>query len=128
MYGGNRPRAEEPSAGTIDIKRRCHSLEPSAVLSETGSEAAAQPSNPKPPKSENRRRQIVRMILKNNEEEDLVVVLLDCEATIPLLNKLWAQKRQILIFKQTEPKIVENFTAKIEPNIRLVYTFILRLQ
>jgi hypothetical protein len=68
------------------------------------------------------------MILKNNEKESVIRVLLDCGATIPILNKKWALRNNILTFKRTEPKVVENIADKIKPEIRLAYTYPVRLQ
>jgi hypothetical protein len=68
------------------------------------------------------------MILKNNEQEYLVRVLLDFGASIPILNKSWAQNHKIPTSRQAKPRLVENFAGKIEPEIGLAYTYPVRLQ
>jgi hypothetical protein len=55
-------------------------------------------------------------------------VLLDCGATIPILNKKWALPNNIPMFERTEPKIVANFVSKIATEIGLAYTYPVRLQ
>jgi hypothetical protein len=54
-------------------------------------------------------------------------VLLDCGATIPILNKQWALQNNILILERTERKVGENFSSKIKPGIGLAYTFPVQL-
>jgi hypothetical protein len=88
----------------------------------------AQPSCPTPPEPKSGGRQVIKMILKNNEKESVIRVLLDCGATIPILNKKWALRNNIPTFERTEPKVVESFAGKIEPEIRLAYTYPVRLQ
>jgi hypothetical protein len=68
------------------------------------------------------------MILKNSEKEYLVWVLLDFEASIPILNKSWAQNHKIPTSRQAESRLVKNLAAKIEPEIRLACTYPVRLQ
>jgi hypothetical protein len=63
------------------------------------------------------------MILKNNEKESVIQVLLDCGTRIPILNTKQALRNNIPIFETTDPKLVENFVRKIEPDIRLAYTY-----
>jgi hypothetical protein len=87
MCGVKQPQPEEPSAGTLDIKRKPQTLESSPVFMAIDSEPAAKPSCPKPPERRNGKRQIMRFILKNNEKEYVIRVLLDRRATIPLLNR-----------------------------------------
>jgi hypothetical protein len=70
----------------------------------------------------------MRIILKNNEDKHIIRVLLDYEVTISGLNKSWGQHRKISTFERTEVKIVKNFARKIEPDITLAYTYLLRLQ
>jgi hypothetical protein len=74
------------------------------------------------PESKIGRRQVIKMILRNNGKEGLLRVLLDCEATIPILNKSWAQRKNIPTIESAEPKIVENFAGKLAPEIGLTYT------
>jgi hypothetical protein len=86
ISGLKRTRADEPSAGMSDIKRRRQAIELSPVL-QSGSVAAAKSSYPKPPEPKSGRRQVIKMIWRNNGKEDLLGVLLDFGATIPILNK-----------------------------------------
>jgi hypothetical protein len=116
-----RTRADEPRAGTSDIKRKRHNIEPSPVLPNS-SVVAAKPSCPKPPEPKSGGRQVIKMILKNNEKESVIRVLLDCGAIILILNKKWVLRNNIPMFERTEPKVVENFPGKIDPEIGLAYT------
>jgi hypothetical protein len=84
---------------------------------------AAKPSYPKLPDPKSGGSQVIKMILKNNKKESVIRVLLDYGTIIPVLNKKWALQNNIPTFKRTEPKVVENFASKIEPEIGLAYTY-----
>jgi hypothetical protein len=55
-------------------------------------------------------------------------VLLNCGATIPILKRSWAERKNILTFNRAEPKVAENFGGKIESEIGLAYTYPVRVQ
>jgi hypothetical protein len=111
-------RADEPSAGTSDIKRRRQIIGSSPVLKQD-SASAAMPSCLKPPEPKGGRRRIIKMSLKNNEQKYLVRVLLGFGARIPILNKFWAPNHKIPTSRRSEPRLVEKFAGKIEPEIGL---------
>jgi hypothetical protein len=55
-------------------------------------------------------------------------VLLDFGASIPILNRSWAHHHTISTYRRAEPRLIENFSRKIEPEIALAYPYPVRIQ
>jgi hypothetical protein len=117
---------DESSAETLDTKR-IH-LDVTDPGSEIKEREAAKPSCPKPPEPKNGRRPIVKMILQWNEKERIKRAILDWGVSIPVLSKQWALKNQVPIFQREKRRIIENFAGITHADIRLTYSYPLRLQ